>query len=82
LIWQDMVIGIGSILFTLVLLPELLDVWHGKTMNVWSASFTSIILGIYCIAYASLGLWFAAIPHTTAIWGCIAYFSWKNKAKE
>jgi len=79
LLWQDGVISIGSLLFTAVLIPQWLDCYNGGYINVYSAVLTSIVLGIFCIVYASLGLWLSAIPFTAVMWGSIAYMSWKNK---
>lgn len=80
MIWQDVVITVGSLLFTAVLIPQLIDCCNGKSVNVVSAVLTAIILGIFCIVYASLGLWLSAIPFTATLWGAIAYKSWKNKS--
>jgi predicted membrane protein len=79
LIWQDVVITSGSVVFALALLPQLRDCYHGACINFYSAFLTAFILGIFCITYASLGLWMAAIPITVVVWGLIGYFSWRNK---
>lgn len=80
LIWQDVVITIGSLLFSAVLIPQLKDCYNGNSVNVTSAVLTSAVLGIFCVVYASLGLWLSAIPFTAVIWAAIAYKSWKNKS--
>lgn len=69
---------IGSFIFTIVLIPQLIDCWNGGFMNYKSAILTATVLGIYCVVYASLGMWLAAIPHTVAIWTAIGLLSYRN----
>lgn len=78
MIWQDIVVTVGSLVFSIVLIPQLIDCYRGSTVNVYTAVLTSIILGVFCLVYASLGMWLAAIPLTATIWGLIAWFSWRN----
>jgi hypothetical protein len=43
------VIAVVSILFSFILLPQLRDAWHGKTiLNLYTASLTTI--GLYVLA--------------------------------
>lgn len=77
--WQDIVITSGSIIFALVLLPQLIECYRGARVNVWTATLTGTILGVYCVVYASLGMWIAAIPITASVWLGIAYLSWRNR---
>jgi len=79
LIWQDYVIAAGSIIFVLALLPQLIECYHGGKINVISATLTASVLGVFCVVYASLGLWLAAVPFTAVVWGLIAWFSWRNR---
>lgn len=78
MIWQDIVLSIGSFIFTIVLVPQLIDCMHGGYMNYKSAILTATVLGIFCIVYATLGMWLAAIPHTVSIWFAIGILSWRN----
>jgi tellurite resistance protein TehA-like permease len=80
MIWQDAVISVGSVVFTIALIPQLKDCIYNKAIvNVWSASMTSIILFIYCITYYTLSMYIAAIPLTATVWGMIAMYSFKNQ---
>lgn len=79
MIWQDALITSGSVFFTLSLVPQLRDAIRGHGMNVYSAVLTSIILFMFCAAYYSMGMLWAAIPITATMWAMIAYFSWRRK---
>jgi len=78
--WQDTLVACGSIFFAVSLLPELRDARNGNGMNVFSATMTSVILFMYCIAYYTVGMYLAAIPITASIWALIAYYSWRSHA--
>jgi len=78
MIWQDIVFTAGSIVFALGLIPQLRDCLNGYTLNLWTASITTVVLTLYCVTYASLGLWLSAIPFTATMWALILIVSWKN----
>lgn len=66
--WQDVVLSIGSILFTIALLPTLRD--KKASLPVTTSLLTASVLSSYLIVYISLGLWFAAIC------GCSVALAW------
>lgn len=54
--WQDIVLTIGSALFSVALLPSV----FGKNKPAWSSSLlTGSVLGVFAVVYATLGLWFS-----------------------
>lgn len=79
--WQDLTFTIGSVLFSVGLLPQLRDCLNGYSLNMWTASMTTVVLALYCVAYASLGLWFAAIPLTASVWAAITVVSYRNRQR-
>lgn len=83
MLYNDVIFAVGSILFTLALVPLLLSAYHrGCEKGVmWSAILTASILSVYSLNYADLGLYLAAIPHTAIMWWCIAYFAYKGRNK-
>lgn len=81
MLWQDVVFTIGSAIFTIGLIPQLKDCLNGACVNQYTAALTTMVLGIYCMTYVSLGLFVAAIPHTALMWGLICVISYRNRKK-
>ena len=81
--WHDLVFATGGIIFALALIPQAYDVWHGKSINVWSSLLTGIVLLSYVIAYYSLGLLYAAETTfiTSVFWLYISVGSYYNLRK-
>ena len=82
--WQDYVIAIVSLLFGVILLPQLLDTWRGKTiLNLYTASLTTIGLFILASTFFTLQFWtsFIADVISGVIWFLLFLFSLKNKRK-
>ena len=66
MIWQDWVFGIGTIVFSLALIPAIL----GKEKPPLSTSLsTGSILFVFAVTQASLSLWFACVMSVVA--GCL-----------
>jgi len=83
-IWQDIVIAVVSMLFGFILLPQLREVWHGKTtLNVYTAGLTTIGLFILAVTFTTMGYWisFAADVFSGIIWLLLFVFSVINKRK-
>lgn len=78
-VWQDIVLTAGSIFFALSLIPELRECMHGGSVNVVTAICTTLVLYLYCVAYLTMGLTFAALPFTASVWTAITYYSIKNR---
>lgn len=79
--WQDLIFGIGSLLFIIALLPTLL----GNNKPAWeTAAITSVVLYAFSICYASLDLPFATITSaiTASIWLAIAIQSSGQQQKD
>ena len=67
MIWQDILIALGSVGFTIALVPAIL----GKSKPPKSTCLlTSGILYSYVLAFATLGLWYSAVTtvSTAACW--------------
>ena len=82
--WQDNVIAIVSLLFGVILLPQLLDTWRGKIiLNLYTASLTTIGLFILAGTFFTLQLWRAFIADVISgvIWFLLFLFSFQNKRK-
>ena len=82
--WQDYVIAIISLLFGLILLPQLRDTRLGKTnINLYTASLTTIGLFIIAGTFLTIGYWtsFTADVLSGVIWFFLFLFSFRNVKK-
>lgn len=82
---HDIIIAVVSFLFAFILLPQLRDVCKGKTsLNLYTASITTIGLIILTINFAIMGFWisFAADFFNAVVWGLLFVFSLKNMKKD
>jgi hypothetical protein len=79
--WQDLIIFWSGVFFVICLLPQAIDCYHGKSINIRSALATGSVLVLLNCTYFTLGLYFAAIPFTATMWGIMAYLSWRNRFK-
>jgi hypothetical protein len=82
-LFNDMVFTIGSVVFTIGLLPMAYSVYKGRIgiEVVPTATVTAIVLTIYCLNYWDIGSYIAAIPHTAIVWWYIALGSYINSRK-
>jgi membrane protein implicated in regulation of membrane protease activity len=71
-IWQDVVMMIGNILFALALIPAIRD---SKKPPVATSIPTGMLLCMFAIALASLQLWLSAISSLVScvLWFALAY---------
>ncbi|WP_214020850.1 hypothetical protein [Methanoculleus sp.] len=79
--WQDLAITGITILFAVMLLPQLRDVLsRGTVLNFFSALFTSILGYSMALVFATLGLWIAMAGQAlvATVWLLLAYFSLRN----
>ncbi|RXE55663.1 hypothetical protein ABH15_05320 [Methanoculleus taiwanensis] len=79
--WQDIGITVITILFSVMLLPQLRDVVsRGIVLNFFSALFTAILSTLMCLIFATLELWLSVVGQSlvAAVWMALAYFSVKN----
>jgi len=77
--WQDIVIASSSIIFGLLLIPQLKDViYRKKSMNLYTTGLTAAFLFLINGVYLSLGLVWSAIPFCSTIWAILFIYSWKN----
>jgi len=79
--WQDLAITGITILFAVMLLPQLRDVMsRGVVLNFFSALFTSILGYIMTLVFATLGLWMSVAGQglVASVWMLLAYFSLRN----
>jgi hypothetical protein len=82
--WQDYVIATFSLLFGLILLPQLKDTWLGKTsLNLYTASLTTIGLFILAGAFFTMSYWTSFIADFLSglIWFFLFLFSFRNIRK-
>ena len=82
--WQDYVIAIVSLLFGLILLPQLRDIWIGKTsLNLYTTSLTTIGLFILAGTFLTIDYWtsFTADVLSGVIWFFLFLFSFRNTRK-
>jgi hypothetical protein len=83
--WQDLVIAIVSLMFGVILLPQLKDVYHGKTtLNLYTASLTTIGLFILTATFFTMQFWVSFIADfiSGVIWFLLFVFSVKNKKRK
>lgn len=79
--WQDLAITGITILFAVMLLPQLRDVLsRGAVLNFFSALFTSILGYGMALVFATLGLWVSMIGQglVATVWMLLACFSLRN----
>ena len=82
--WQDYLIAIISLLFGLILLPQLRDTWLGKTsLNIYTSTLTTIGLFILAGTFLTIGYWtsFTADILSGVIWFFLFLFSFRNIRK-
>ncbi|KLK87898.1 hypothetical protein SZ63_07715 [Methanoculleus sediminis] len=79
--WQDFAITGITILFAVMLLPQLRDVLsRGAVLNFFSALFTSILGYSMALVFATLGLWISMVGQglVATVWMLLACFSLRN----
>lgn len=82
--WQDIVIASVSLMFGVILLPQVRDVWHGKTiLNLYTASLTTIGLFILVITFFTMGFWISFIADffSGIVWLLLFVLSVRNIKK-
>jgi hypothetical protein len=77
-IWQDVVIGIGSVSFSLALLPA---IWRRQPPPVITCALTTFWLWVYAVVFITLSLWFSAITGsvTALCWTILLYQASRSK---
>jgi len=78
MLWQDWIFGVGTIIFSIALIPSVL----GKEKPAISTSLsTGITLMIFAFAQATLFLWFACIASILAgfLWLTLAVQKIRSK---
>lgn len=84
-IWQDIVVAVVSLMFGLILIPQLVEVYRGKTtLNLFSASITTIGLYILAATFLTLDLWLSFLSDIIAgtVWLLLFIFSYRNLKKK
>jgi hypothetical protein len=82
---HDIIIAVVSFTFGFILLPQLRDVYHGKTsLNLFTASLTTIGLVILTINFFAMGFWisFVADFFSAVVWFLLFVFSVRNLKKK
>lgn len=82
---HDIIIAVVSFLFGFILLPQLRDVWHGKTsLNLYTASLTTIGLIILTINFYAMEFWISFIADffSAIVWFLLFVFSMRNLRKK
>lgn len=81
---HDIIIAVVSFLFAFILLPQLRDVYKGKTnLNLYTASLTTVGLIILTANFFAMGFWisFTADFFNSVIWALLFVFSIRNMKK-
>lgn len=79
--WQDFAITGITVLFAVMLLPQLRDVvTRGAVMNFFTALTTSLLSYLMALVFSTLGLWISVFGQGLAatVWLMLACFSLKN----
>ena len=79
---HDIIIAMVSLLFGIILLPQLKDVLKGNiSLNLYTASLTTFGVGILTINFFIMGFWISFIADffSTIVWFLLFFFSYKNK---
>ena len=81
--WQDIVIALVGLSFGFMLLPQLRDAIHGKSVNVYTAGLTTVGLYILAITFVTLNMWITAFAElfSGTIWLLLFLLSVRNKRK-
>ena len=82
--WHDIVIAVVSILFGFILLPQLRDVWNGKSiLNLYTASLTTIGLYTLAVTFFTMQFWISFIAElfSGTVWLLLFVFSFNNHRK-
>jgi len=82
--WQDLVIAVVSLMFGFILLPQLRDVWKGKTsLNLFTAGLTTIGLVILTATFYTMSFWISMIADAFSgiVWLLLFVFSFRNLKK-
>lgn len=67
MIWQDALLAVCSIVFTIALIPSILG---NNKPEVYTSTLTALVLLVMAICYISLSLWFAVFA---ALFNCFAW---------
>ncbi len=82
---HDIIIAIVSLMFGIILLPQLYDIIKGKaSLNLYTASLTTIGLAILTINFFTMEFWisFTADLFSAIVWLLLFIFSYKNIKKK
>ena len=82
--WQDIVIALVGLSFGFMLLPQVRDGIHGKSVNMYTAGLTTIGLYILAITFFTLDMWITVIAEifSGTVWLLLFLFSVINKRKK
>lgn len=82
--WQDIVIAVISLMFGFILLPQLREVWKGKSsLNLYTASLTTIGLFILTATFFTMCFWVSMTADffSGIVWLLLFVFSYRNLKK-
>jgi hypothetical protein len=82
--WQDTVIALVGLSFGFMLLPQVIDCIHGKSVNVYTAGLTTVGLYILAITFFTLDMPITVIAEifSGTVWLLLFLFSVINKRKK
>jgi len=81
MIWQDLVISIVSFAFGLMIIPQVIDSFKGKSyINLITATLTVVGLLILGFTFATMGMWISTSANlsTCCMWVLLMILSLKN----
>jgi len=75
MIWQDIALSVGGILFTVALIPTVRSRTFKPTPS--TCILTGTVLTVYVVVYITLSFWFSATvtTSTSILWWILAYQS-------
>ena len=78
--WQDYVIAVVSLLFGVILFPQLRDVWNGQSLNITTSALTTVGLYVLVFTFATMEYWVSMIADifSGSVWLLIFILSWRN----
>lgn len=82
IVWQDIILTAGSVIFLIALFPSLLN--KKAKPAILTSLLTGLVLLVYAVVYASLSLWFSVITTvaTAALWFTLATQKYKQDNKK
>lgn len=75
--WQDLVLGAGTLVFIVALVPSIRHDHHKP--HLATSILTGLVLAVFSLTFASLSLWFASATDavSAAMWFILGWQVWR-----